>query len=169
MSYPRKEYGSEPPKKYWSLSEAKVKLAAFCAYQERCQQDVRNRLAERGIFGEQAEELIAVMIEEGFLNEERFAQSFVRGKFNLTKWGRIKIIQALRFKKISERCIQTGLKEIDAEDYMQLLSREARKKWESLLKLEGFQRKIKVQQFLLGKGFEQDLIQLVLAEIEDTK
>jgi regulatory protein len=169
MSYPRKKYGSEPLKKYWSLSEAKVKIAAFCAYQERCQQDVRNRLAERGIVGEQAEDLIASMIEEGFLNEERFAQSFARGKFNLNRWGKIKIIQALKFKKISERCIRTGLKEIDEEDYFKLLENEANKKWNSLIKLDSFQKKIKVQQFLLGRGFEQDLILQVLAEIEEVK
>ncbi|MDX5479041.1 MAG: RecX family transcriptional regulator, partial [Cyclobacteriaceae bacterium] len=76
MSYPRKEYNPEQPKKYWSLQEAKIKIAAYCAYQERCQEEVRNKLTEKGIYGTQAEDLIALMIEEGFLNEERFAQAF---------------------------------------------------------------------------------------------
>lgn len=169
MSFPRKEYSSEPSKKYWSLSEARVKLAAYCAYQERCQQDVRLRLAERGIHGDQAEDLIALMIEEGFLNEERFSQAFVRGKFSLKKWGRNKIRQALKFKKISDRCIATGMKEIDPDAYIKVLESEAEKKWLSLSKLDGFQRKIKTQQFLLGKGFEQDLIQMVLADLEQLK
>lgn len=169
MSFPRKEYGSEPAKKYWSLSEAKVKIAAFCAYQERCQQEVRLRLAERGIHGDQAEDLIALMIEEGFLNEERFAQAFVRGKFSLKKWGRIKIRQALKFKKISDRCIATGMKEIEADEYFKILRQEAEKKWNSLEKLDPFPRKMKVQQFLVGRGFEQDLIQAALAEIEELK
>ncbi|MGY6520849.1 MAG: regulatory protein RecX [Mongoliitalea sp.] len=169
MSFPRKEYGSEPAKKYWSLSEAKVKIAAFCAYQERCQQEVRTRLAERGIRGDEAEELIALMIEEGFLNEERFAQAFVRGKFSLKKWGRIKIRQALKFKQLSDRCIATGMKEIDADEYFKILQLEAEKKWNSLDKLDKFPRKMKVQQFLLGKGFEQDLIQAAIAELDVLK
>lgn len=169
MSFPRKEYGSEPAKKYWSLSEAKVKIAAFCAYQERCQQEVRTRLAERGIRGDEAEELIALMIEEGFLNEERFAQAFVRGKFSLKKWGRVKIRQALKFKQLSDRCIATGMKEIDADEYFKILQLEAEKKWNSLEKLDTFPRKIKVQQFLLGKGFEQDLIQAAIAELDMLK
>ncbi|UJP65676.1 regulatory protein RecX [Mongoliitalea daihaiensis] len=169
MSYSRKDYGSVPRKKYWTPAEAKVKIAAFCAYQERCQQDVRMRLTERGIHGEEAEELIAVMIEEGFLNEERYAQAFARGKFSLKKWGRIKIRQALKFKKISDRCIQTGMREIDPEEYYHVLKGESEKKWNSLEKFDSFQRKMKVQQYLLGRGFEQDLIQGVLSEIEKLK
>lgn len=159
MSFPRKEYHADQAKKYWSLSEAKVKLAAFCAYQERCQQEVRLKLGERGIHGDAAEDLIAEMISEGFLNEERFAQTFVRGKFNLKKWGRNKISIHMKNKQVSPNCIKSGLKEIDQDVYMETLKDLVEKKSQTLSGLDIFKRKYKIQQYLLSRGFEHDLIQ----------
>lgn len=165
MSYQRKEYNPEQPKKYWSLQEAKIKIAAYCAYQERCQEEVRNKLVEKGIYGTQAEDLIALMIEEGFLNEERFAQAFVRGKYRLKKWGRNKILQELKLRKISPNCIKSGMKEIDAEEYWELLIKLAEKKWLSVKDTDLFKKKYKVQQYLMSRGFETDMIQNALEEM----
>lgn len=165
MSYPRKEYNPEQPKKYWSLQEAKIKIAAYCAYQERCQEEVRNKLLEKGIYGTQAEDLIALMIEEGFLNEERFAQAFVRGKYRLKKWGRNKILQELKLRKISPNCIKSGMKEVDPEEYWELLIQLAEKKWLSVKDTDLFKKKYKTHQYLLSRGFETDLIQNALEEM----
>lgn len=158
MSYPRKEYGAEQPKKYWSLEEAKLKIAAYCAYQDRCQKEVRTKLYEKGIFDEQAEELISEMISNDFLNEERFAQSFTRGRYRLKKWGRNKILQALKFKGVSPNCIKSGMKEIDPEEYFNILCLVAEKKWALTKETDPFKKKYKVQQYLMSRGFEMDLI-----------
>lgn len=159
MSYPRKEYHPEQPKKYWSAAEAKIKIAAYCAYQERSQGEVRSKLAEKGLYGDQAEDLISHMIEEGFLNEERFAQAFARGRFNLKKWGRNKITQELKLRKVSPNCIKSGLKEIDSEDYWKVLLQLVEKKSEYLKEPDEFKKKYKIQQYLIGRGFESDLVQ----------
>jgi regulatory protein len=165
MSYPRKEYDPDQPKKSWSLQEAKLKIASYCAYQERCQSEVRNKLAENGILGSTAEELIASMIEEGFLNEERFAQCFVRGKYRLKKWGRNKIQQELKARQISPNCIKSGMKEIEEEEYWQNLLNQAEKKWHLINEKDPLKKKIKVKRFLAGKGFEMELIQMAIEEM----
>jgi regulatory protein len=165
MSYPRKEYNPDQPKKYWSLAEAKVRIASFCAYQERYQQEVRNKLHERGIYGEDAEELIAYMINEGFLNEERFAQAFVRGKFRIKKWGRNKILQELKFRQISPYCIKSGMKEIEADEYWETLIQLVDKKASLIKESDDFKKRYKIHQYLLGRGFENDLIQNAIETI----
>jgi regulatory protein len=165
MSYPRKEYNPDQPKKYWSLAEAKVRIASFCAYQERYQQEVRNKLHERGIYGDEAEELIAYLISEGYLNEERFAQAFVSGKFRIKKWGRNKILQELKFRQISPNCIKSGMKEIDAEDYWQTLLHLVEKKASLIKETDDFKKRYKTHQYLMGRGFENDLIQSAIETI----
>lgn len=165
MSYPRKEYTGDQPKKKWTPSEAKVKLAAYCAYQERCQQEVRNRLAERGIFGDEAEELIVHMIEENYLNEERFAKAFVRGKFRMKKWGRNRILNELKFRKISEYCIKSGFKEIDGEEYWEEILKQVAKKYASNAETDSYKRKMKTYTYMIGRGFESELIQEALDEV----
>lgn len=169
MSYPRNEYGNEQPKKHWSPQEAKVKIAAYCAYQDRCQKEVRVKLYERGIYGEQAEELISEMISENFLNEERFAQSFTRGRYRLKKWGKNKILQELKFKGVSPNCIKSGMKEIDPEEYYKILYHVAEKKWTLAKETDLFKKKYKVQQYLMSRGFEMDLILEVMERIEGKK
>lgn len=165
MSYARKDYGAEHTKKPWSLAEAKVKIAAYCAYQERCQEEVRTKLAERGIFGAEGEDLIATLITEGFLNEERFACAFVRGKFGLKKWGRNKILMELKMKKVSPNCIKAGMKEIDQDEYWEVLLHLASKKWETLKETVLIKKKYKLQQYLIGRGFEPDLVQMAIQEM----
>jgi regulatory protein len=167
MSYPRKESASEAPKKYWTGEEAKTKIAAFCAYQERCQKEVREKLHERGLYGDKAEDLIADMISEGFLNEERFAKAFVRGKFRLKKWGRNKIMQDLKFRHISPNCIKYGFREIEDEEYVETLRELAEKKWRSLPEKDPFKKKHKVYQYLIGRGYERDLIQEAISSIQE--
>jgi regulatory protein len=165
MSYPRKEYKPDQPKKYWSMAEAKVRIAAFCAYQERYQQEVRNKLQERGIYGDEAEELIAYLISEGYLSEERFAQAFVRGKFRMKKWGRNKILQELKMRQISPNCIKSGMKEIEGDEYWETLLQLVEKKASQIRESDDFKKRYKTHQYLMGRGFENDLIQSAIETV----
>ncbi|GAB3227714.1 RecX family transcriptional regulator [Algoriphagus aestuariicola] len=153
------------PKKSWSLGEAKGKLETYCAYQERCQWEVRRKLYEKGIKGDSAEELISEMISSDFLNEERFARSFARGKFRLRHWGKMRIARELKLRQISPACIRLGLSEIDPEEYYDMLLNQAEKKWEKTTEMEPTKKRYKVVAYLMAKGFEQDLVQEAVASV----
>lgn len=159
MSSWGKNNPDQAPKKYWSIEEAKGKLETYCAYQERSQWEVRRKLYEKGIKGNPAEELISELISANFLNEERFARSFARGKFRLKHWGRIRITRELKLREISPRCIQLGLSEIDPDEYYDTLLTQTERKWEKTTEKDPFKKRYKVIQYLMSKGFEQDLIQ----------
>ena len=139
----------------------------YCAFQERCHSEVRYKLLELGFRGQDVEEAIASLVGDGFLNEERYAKSYIGGKFRIKHWGRKKIVLELKKKKVSDYCIKKGLKEIDEDDYWNALKKMALKKY-SELKTEKnvWIRKQKTQRYLLQKGFESDLIQEILKEIE---
>lgn len=157
----------QAPKKYWSIEEARGKLESYCAYQERCQWEVRRKLYEKGIAANQAEELISDMIASNFLNEERFARSFARGKFRLRHWGRNRISRELKFRQISQRCIQLGLSEIDPDEYYDTLLTEAEKKWEKTTEKDTYKKHYKVLSYLMAKGFEQDLVQEAIVAVSN--
>lgn len=158
---------AEPPKKHWSNEEAIEKLSTFCAYQERCQWEVRRKLYEKGIKGQAAEELLAEMIQAEFINEERYSRAFARGKFRLKKWGRNRIQRELKMKEISPRCIQYGLSEIDPVEYYDVLFDYASKKWGQIIEKDGYKKQYKLTLFLMSKGFESDLIKDVIEEIRN--
>ena len=108
-------------KKYISQQEALISLQKYCAYQERCHREVRTKLLSLGIYGEHLEEIIGNLIEEDYLNELRFAKTYARGKFRMKAWGRIKIIQSLKQKGITDYCIKEAMKEINIDDYKDCL------------------------------------------------
>lgn len=166
MSFQRKANHDGSPKKQFTPAQAKVKIAAFCAYQERYQQEVRDKLYSYGLHMEEVENLISYMIEEGFLNEERFAVAFVGGKFRIKKWGRKKILQELKLRQISLNCIKSGMKEINPDEYWQTLMGLAEKKWHSSSDYDEFIRTQKVFRYLMSRGYEADLIQEAIAEIQ---
>lgn len=136
-----------------------IKAANFCAYQERTHAEVRERLEKWGVWGDEAEEMIAYLIEENFLNEERFAKIFAGSKFRVKQWGRIKIRYELKARKLSEYCIKVGMQEIDDEDYIDTLRVLLQKKKQEL---RGEKQtpilKQKLARFAIGKGFEPDLV-----------
>jgi regulatory protein len=138
--------------------QALVKARAWCASQERCIQETRNKLSDWGLYGEKAEEIIAQLIIEGFLNEERFAKAFAGGKFRIKKWGRRKIIQELKKKHISEPCIRRGISAIDEEDYLATLRTLLNKKTREIRETDPLKRKAGIVNFLIGKGYEPELI-----------
>jgi regulatory protein len=156
----------QAPKKYWSPEEAKGKLETYCAYQERSQWEVRRKLYEKGIKGDEAEELIAEMIGSDFLNEERFARAFARGKFRMKHLGRLRITRELKMREISPRLIQYGLSEIDPEEYYETLIRQAEKKWEKTPEKDPYKKRYKVIQYLMSRGFEQDLVQEAVSGLQ---
>ena len=138
----------------YTTKESKVKIAKFCAYQERCHQEVRDKLYSYGLLPKDVEEIIYELIQEDFINEERFAKAFVRGKFNYKKWGRIKITQELKKRKISKYCIAKGLDEINDEKYQSVLTEILNKKLKQFPSLKEYQKNYKAEQFALSKGFE---------------
>jgi regulatory protein len=153
--------------KQLSKEQALQKLRHYCSYQERCHAEVKEKLYTLGLFKQVAEECISQLIEENYLNEERFAINFSRGKFRMKQWGRQKIKQALKLKRVSEYCIQKGLQEIDEEQYQKTLHKLAAKKWRSI-KGQGITRFVKNQKttvWLMQKGYEPGLIRRAVAEL----
>lgn len=135
----------------------------YCKYQERCHSEVRTKLYELGFGKTDVEYQISELISAGVLNEERFARAFARGKWRLLKWGRVKITQQLKAKKVSDFCIKKGLSEIDGEEYEAILLKIAEKKAEELKKERNIRAKMaKMQRFLLQKGYERDLVKYAL-------
>ncbi|UBM57899.1 RecX family transcriptional regulator [Marinilongibacter aquaticus] len=143
-----------------------VKAANFCAYQERTQDELRQRLKAWNVYGNEAEELIAELISQDYINEERFAKTYAGGKFRVKKWGKIKIEQALKIKGLSDYCIQQGLREIDEEEYFLVLQALLHKKLHEYRELENpFIRKRKTADYAIRKGFESALVWDILREI----
>ncbi len=141
---------------------ALVKAESWCAYQERAQHEVRNKLYEWNLKPDEVEEIITELITTNFLNEERFAMAYVSGKFNIKKWGKIKIKQGLKLKKVPEKLIQKALNSIDGDQYLKHILVAAEKKAAVLNEKDPTKRKYKLISYLQGKGFENDLIFLVL-------
>jgi regulatory protein len=137
--------------------QALLKLAHFCSYQERCHEEVKSKLAEIGVFFDDAEWVIYELIQQNYLNEERFAQAYAGGKFRIKKWGKNKIRLALKQKKVSDYCIQQGLKEIDSEDYARTLQELATNKYHDLSDKNPLVKANKTVLYLLSKGYENDL------------
>lgn len=150
-----------------TAAEAKVKIASYCAYQERCQKEVRDKLFEYGLSPYEVEKLVTFMVLEGFLNEERFARAFSRGKFRLKRWGKIKIQNELKLRQLNNTCIKLGLQEIDEQEYWDTLLFLAEKKWMKIPDKNPYIRKMKLVQFLTYKGFETDLIQSAIEKITE--
>lgn len=142
------------------------KIKHYCAYQERCHSEVRSKLLELKVYGLELENYITILIEENFLNEERYACSYARGKFRFKHWGKTKIKYQLKAKQISTYLINKAMQEIDDEEYWQVLNTLAEKKIQSLhAEKNKFAKISKVRNYLLQKGFEPGLIYEVMKEL----
>jgi len=130
----------------------------YCAYQERCHSEVRSKLIEWKVYGDDLEEIIVALIEENFLNEERFAKAYVSGKFNINHWGRNKIKQGLKLKQISEYCIRKGLEVIREEEYLKTIKNLLEKRSREKKTHSSFQ----LSQYLQSRGFEYNIISKVM-------
>ncbi len=141
------------------------KIQHFCAFQERSHKDVKEKLYGFGLYKVQVETLMAQLIEENYLNEERFATQFAGGKFRIKNWGRIKIKYELQQKKVSIYNINKALDAIDDTAYLYTLQKLAAKKWQLLKGNQPIIRKIKTIQFLLQKGYERHLAKAAVDKI----
>ncbi|MCE3279273.1 MAG: recX [Bacteroidetes bacterium] len=148
----------EKKKKKLTPSQAIIKAQMSCAYQERCQQEMRDKLYEWGLYSNDVENIIANLITDNFLNEERFAKAFAGGKFRIKKWGRVKIKIELKKKKISDYCIKKGLQEIDEKDYQKTLEDLILKRLKENPKGKEMVRHYKAAQYAMSRGFESDLV-----------
>ncbi|MFT6246044.1 MAG: regulatory protein [Salibacteraceae bacterium] len=147
----------------YSFLEAKTKLEALCAYQERCSSELETKLFQWRFDQEDTDRLLAHLISNNFLNEERFAEAFVSGKANIKKWGKIKICQHLKQKRISKYSMDKGIASIDPEVYISNLTGLAERKYISLnSEKDSYAKKVKVYRFLASKGYETDLIRDVV-------
>ncbi|MCB0559069.1 MAG: RecX family transcriptional regulator [Lewinellaceae bacterium] len=140
-----------------SKEEALAKMQRYCAYQERCHEEVRSKLLNMGVYSDWREEIIVQLIEENFLNEERFARSFARGKFRIKQWGRNRIRQELKKRKISDYCVRKAMEEIEEADYRSTLETALVKKNISLDEEDAYQRKAKLARYAVSRGFESEL------------
>ena len=150
---------------HFSEIELLAKARNYCARQERCQQEVRDKVYSWGGHKESVEQVIAQLIGEGFLNEARFAEHFAVSKSRQKGWGLRKIEQALKAKRVSDACIAKGLKAIDGDESNQQLEMAVAKRWEKLKHEEPFIRKGKLVRYFMGKGFSVDEIEVALEAI----
>ncbi|HMO34260.1 MAG TPA: regulatory protein RecX [Lacibacter sp.] len=148
--------------------QALQKIKHFCAYQERCHSEVKEKLYGYGLHKAEVEDIISKLIEEDYLNEERFAVQFAGGHFRLKKWGRVKIRHELKQRQVSEYCIRKGLREIPGEDYEHTLRRLAEEKLAGLRREKNhLVKKRKLHDYLLRKGYEAELIREVVQRLQN--
>ncbi|UYZ58687.1 regulatory protein RecX [Hymenobacter latericus] len=152
-------------RKTYTPGEALQKIAAYCAYQERSHREVEDKLRSYGLDEEEAGEIIIRLVREKLLDEERFARSFVRGKYRLKKWGRRRIRLELKQRHISEFCIKAGMSEIDGDEYYQNLRELLEKKNALEKESHPLKRRQKLMAYATQKGYESDLIQDALGEV----
>ena len=144
--------------KVYTVKEATERIHSYCAIQDRCQWDVERKMKEWGISDEIIENILTDLILNKFVDEERFSESFCRGKFRIKRWGKVKIKNELKIKKISKNCIDKGLLQIKNEEYMEVLKYLYIKKRNSLKDTNQFIRKGKIAKHLQQKGFESNMI-----------
>ncbi|MAU17663.1 MAG: recombinase RecX [Muricauda sp.] len=145
-------------KKFYSLQEATKKMEHYCAYQERCHKEVSEKLKEMNMIPEAIDQILGHLIQENYLNEERFAKAFARGKFNIKKWGANRIIRELKFRDVSPYNIKSALSEITNEDYLKTFDELARKRLNQIKETNNLKKKKKLVDYLLYRGWESHLV-----------
>lgn len=146
---------------------ALVKMQSWCAYQERSQQEARDKLYDLGMWTDAVENIISQLIQDNFLNEERFAMAFAHGKFTIKKWGRIKIKQELKQKRVSDYCLKKALKQIDEDEYIKTLKKLIEIKRKLIKEPNKIKLQYKLMNYALSKGYEKDVVFEVLNSKED--
>lgn len=141
-----------------SKEDALKKLQRYCAYQDRCHQEVRKKLINLGIYGEDLEDVITDLITDNFLNEERFARSYARGKFRMKQWGRTRITRELKQREVSEYCIRKAMEEIEEEAYLKTLHGVLEKRLPKIKETKAYQVRKKLADYAIRRGFETSLV-----------
>ena len=153
-------------KEVFSIKEAIHKIEHYCAYQERCHEEVVQKLRSMKMDADEIDVILVKLIRDNFLNEERFACSFARGKHRMKQWGKIRIVNELKFKKINQRLITTALKEITVEEYLATFHTLAERNWDSIRESNALKKRKKFCDYLLRKGFESNLVYEKVKELE---
>jgi regulatory protein len=156
-------------KKQLTKEQALQKLKHYCAYQERSHSEVQSKLYDLGVRKAEHDDIIAALIEENYLNEQRFAIAFAGGKFRMKQWGKVKIEYELKQRQVSAYCIKKALKQIAEEEYLQTLQKLAEEKYAALKSEQYLVRKKKTMDYLVQKGFEHTLVSNVVQSIVDHK
>ncbi|MDI3320160.1 regulatory protein RecX [Pinibacter soli] len=139
--------------------QALQKAKQYCAYQERSHQEVKDKLYSYGLHKPSVETMLSQLIEENYLNEERFAIAFAGGKFRMKHWGKVKIKYELKLKKVSDYCIKKALQSIEDEPYFETLHKLAEEKWKTLKGEKNiFVKMRKMHDYLLQKGYENEWV-----------
>lgn len=143
----------------FTSGQAVSKIKQYCAYQERCHAEVRDKLYSYGLQKKEVEPIISLLITENYLNEERFAIVYAGGKFQMNQWGKTKIKQALKFKQVSDYCIKKAFREIDETSYQKTFQKLVEQKLKTLKSEKNiFVKKRKLQDYLLQKGYESYMV-----------
>lgn len=149
----------QQPIKTYTLDEAKRKLERYCAYQDRCHKEVGQKLRDMRMIPEAIDVVIGHLLEHNFLNEERFAKAFARGKFRHKSWGRVRITRELKQRGISAYNLKTALLEIDSEEYERVFDTLSRKRYTQLSsEKDTYRKRKKLADYLLYRGWEEDLV-----------
>ena len=151
-----------------TVTEAQLKLEYYCSYQERCHQEVVQKLYDLGMKTNEIDAIVVHLLQHDFLNEERFARSFARGKHRIKKWGKIRIVNELKQRHISAPNIKLALTEISEEEYQETFHTLAEKHWETLREADIQRKKKKWADYLLRKGWESNLVYEKMKEISSS-
>ena len=152
-------------RKTYTPSQAKPKIEKFCAYQERSHQQVKRKLQGYGLNGMDADILLVELMHANFLNEERFAMAYARGKFKIKGWGKAKIKQGLKREGVGEKLIQQALASLGMDDYLDTLNTLATKKWPLIKGASHIEKVFKLKRYLLGKGYDFEAIDKAIAQV----
>lgn len=153
-------------RKQLTKDQALQKLKHYCGYQERCHSEVKDKLYQLGVWKKDHDEIIATLVEQGYLNEERFAIAFAGGRFRMKEWGRIKIKHELKQKQVSDYSARKALKQINEDEYMKVLRKLAGEKYGALKNEQYLVRKKKTVDYLMQRGFEGELVNAALEAIK---
>lgn len=151
-----------------TLTEAQIKLEYYCSYQERCHQEVVQKLYDLGMKPEEIDALVVHLLQNNFLNEERFARSFARGKHRIKQWGKVRIVNELKARHIAAPNIKLALTEISDAQYQETFHQLAERHWEALREPNAEKKKKKFCDFLLRKGWESHLVYEKMKELSSS-
>ena len=144
--------------KTYTIVEAQKNMENYCAYQERCHKEVKEKLYKMKMIPQVVDQIVVHLINENYLNEVRFAKAFARGKFRIKKWGKNRIIRELKFREISKYSIESALKEIDLDQYHLILHELTLKRIAQVKETNVYKKKKKVADYLLYRGWESNLV-----------
>ncbi len=142
-------------------------LKSYCAIQERCSNDIVTKMKSWRITNKNQNKILEILIQEDFINDKRYSKSFCRGKFRIKKWGKIKIVNELKRKNINPTTIISSLNEISDMDYSKELDIQFNKKKQSITTLNYYEKKKKIANYLIGKGYESNLVWEKLRELKE--